>query len=132
MTYLLDTDICIYILNRPTPNLRSRFEKEPLSELGVSILTEAELYYGALHSSKPKNNRDRVESLLSPLTRLPFDSDAAGAFASIKENLAKRGKMIGAIDMLIAAVARSKNLTLITNNLKHFGEIQGLSIENWL
>ncbi len=132
MRYLLDTDTCIYILNGPTPLLRTRFEKENVASLAVSTLTEAELYYGALHSAKPEENRKRVEILISPFSRIPFDSEAAALFAPLKEDLIRRGKPIGVIDMLIASIAKSRGLTLVTNNLRHFQEIPGLSVENWV
>lgn len=132
MTYLLDTDICIYILNGPTARLRERFEQEALPNLAVSTLTEAELHYGAHHSAQAKKNVERVELFLAPLTRIPFDSQAAGEFARIKESLIRKGITIGAIDLLIAAIAKTKGFTLVTKNLKHFKEISGLAVENWI
>ncbi len=132
MRYLLDTDTCIYILNGPTPTLRARFEKEGAADLGISTLTEAELCYGALHSSKPEKNRERVEILTAPFVKLPFDSEAAAAFAPIKEDLMRRGKPIGVIDTLIAAIAKSRRLVLVTHNLKHFRQIPDLAVEDWV
>lgn len=132
MSYLLDTDICIYILNGGNPKLQKRFMDQGGSRLCVSTLTEAELHYGALHSSRPQKNRQRISLFLDPLEIIPFDSQGAEAFARIKETLVKKGKPIGAIDMLIAATALSNRLTLITNNVKHFAMIPELSFENWL
>lgn len=132
MSYLLDTDICIYILNGPPPALRDRVLQAAAEKIHVSTMTEAELYYGALHSSRPQKNRDRIEALLLPLAKLDFDSDAAHSFAEIKENLVKKGALIGVFDMLIAAIARSHNLTLVTNNVKDFERVPNLSIENWI
>lgn len=132
MSYLLDTDICIYILNNKSPELQKRFQEKGGARICVSTLTEAELYYGAIHSAHPEKNRERVKDLLGPLEIIPFDSDAAREFASIKQTLTTKGKPIGAIDMLVAAIARAKSLTIVTNNLKHFESIPNLSVENWL
>lgn len=132
MSYLLDTDICIYILNESPPKLKDHFLQHAGGPVYVSTLTEAELAYGALHSSRQKENAQRVDNFLEPFEKIPFDSDAARQFAKVKQELAKKGKPIGAIDMLIAAIALSRGLTLLTNNLKHFGQIPGLSLENWL
>ncbi len=132
MSYLLDTDICIYILNGPTEALQNHFKNVMKKRICVSTLTEAELYYGSLHSSRPDKNRERVVMFLAPLEILPFDSKAAFFFAEIKETLTRRGKPSGVFDMLIAATARAHDLTLITNNTKHFDKISGLSVQNWL
>lgn len=132
MSYLLDTDICIYILNNESPELQNRFREKAGAAICVSTLTEAELYYGAIHSARPEKNKERVRALLDPLEIIPFDSESAHEFALIKETLVTKGTPIGAIDMLIAAIARAKDLTIVTNNLKHFGSVPGLSVENWL
>ena len=132
MNYLLDTDICIYILNERDEKLRSRFLKHVSAQIAVSTLTEAELFYGAVHSARPVQNRERVAAFLEPLTRIPFDSEAAVVFAVIKQELVTRGRVVGAIDMLIAASALAKGYTLITNNEKYFQSVRGLAIENWL
>lgn len=132
MSYLLDTDICIYILNGASSALEQQFREKAGTRICVSTLTEAELYYGALHSSRPEKNRERVRVLLDPLEMVSFDSEAAHQFAQIKETLVTKGKPIGAIDMLIAAIAKAKELTLVTNNVKHFKSIPGLTVENWV
>ena len=131
MTFLLDTDICIYILNESSPKLRAHLEAMEPKNIVVSALTEAELLYGALHSGNPKKNQERVKRFLPPFLTLPFDSDAAVQFAQIKELLVKKGRLIGAIDMLIAAIAKSHDLTIVTNNLRHFEEVPDLKVENW-
>lgn len=132
MSYLLDTDICIYILNGASSQLQKHFQEKSGSRFCVSALTEAELYYGAIHSSRPQKNKERIKHFLDPLEIIPFDSQAAQQFAQIKQSLVTSGKPIGAIDMLIAATAITKELTLITNNLKHFKFISSLALENWL
>lgn len=132
MNYLLDTDICIYILNNKNPALEAKFKSHLTNKIAVSTLTEAELYYGALHSSRPIKNKERVKEFLEPLLKVPFDSEAALKFAEIKQALLSKGKPIGAIDMLIASIARTQEFALITNNVKHFKEISGLAVESWV
>lgn len=132
MTYLLDTDICIYILNGPTSRLRLNFNRAQQGEVGISTVTEAELYFGAFHSKFKKLNLERVEGFLSPLKKIHFNSESAYQFGEIKENLVRRGQSVGEMDMLIAATAKAHGLTLITNNAKHFRRIKGLKVENWL
>lgn len=131
MSYLLDTDICIYILNGASDALKKRFRGVMRQRLCVSSLTEAELCYGALHSARPQANQERIQAFLDPLEILPFDSRAAREFAQVKQTLVKQGLPSGAIDMLIAATALAGNLTLVTNNVKHFKAIPGLRVENW-
>ncbi|MBI4209437.1 MAG: type II toxin-antitoxin system VapC family toxin [Deltaproteobacteria bacterium] len=132
MRYILDTDICIYILNDAAPQLRSYFEKWGPDQICISTLTEAELYYGALHSSKPKKNQEKIQKFVMPFPRIPFDSSAAFEFAAVKEELTRKGRPIGAVDMLIGAIAKAHGLILVSNNIKHFKLITGLKVENWL
>lgn len=131
MNYLLDTDICIYILNGGNESLEKKFRQKAHQNICVSTITEAELYYGALHSAKPKINQERVEEFLQPFSKYDFDSKAALTFANIKEQLVKKGKKIGAMDMLIGAIALANQLVIVTNNTKHFQSIPTLKIENW-
>ena len=131
MSYLLDTDICIYILNAKDPNLQKRFREHAVEGLSVSALTEAELYFGALRSTSPAQNRERIQLLLDPITIIPFDSTAAHHFAEIKLALAQQGRPTGAMDLLIAATAKAYNFTLVTNNVRHFQNIPNLAVENW-
>ncbi|MBF0493429.1 MAG: type II toxin-antitoxin system VapC family toxin [Deltaproteobacteria bacterium] len=131
MSYLLDTDICIYLLNGGNEKLAKKFRENSREVLAISTITEAELYFGALHSLKPQNNLERVKHFIDPLEIAPFDSEAALHFAEIKQALSKKGTPIGVMDMLIAAVARSKQMTVVTNNLKHFKNVPQLWVENW-
>lgn len=131
MLYLLDTDICIYLLNGGNALLRKRFVNCRAEDLGVSAITEAELLYGALHSARPTPNRDRVRAFVAPLEVCPFDSLAARHFAELKQAVTSKGRPGGIMDLLIAAVARSRGLTIVTNNTRHFAPIPGLSVENW-
>lgn len=132
MTYLLDTDICIYALNGGTAKLEKNFRQHMSERLCVSTITEAELYYGALHSGRPEANWQRVHAFLKALEKIPFDSDAAREFARIRQELSVAGKPIGVMDMLIGAVARLKQYILVTNNTRHFTKISGITVENWM
>ena len=129
--YILDTDICIYLLNGKMPKAAKRLEKEPADQIGVTSITAGELRNGALHSARPKENMERVEVFLAPLTQRVFDNTASIHFASIKEALAKKGRLIGPMDLLIASIVRSSNATLVTNNIREFKRVPGLLIENW-
>ncbi len=131
MSYLLDTDICIYILNGGNPKLEKKFRSVAFERICVSTITQAELYYGALHSLRPQKNLDRIKEFLDPLEIIPFDSAAALAFAQIKESLVKKGNVAGSMDMLIAAVAKAHDFSIVTNNLKHFKPVPGIAVENW-
>lgn len=131
MSYLLDTDICIYILNGGNTQLEDKFHKNRAASYFVSTLTEAELHYGAQHSARAQHNLSRVREFLSPLRLLPFDSEAAAAFAKIKQALFSSGTPIGVVDTFLAAVALSRHLVVISNNLRHFKKVPGLKVENW-
>jgi tRNA(fMet)-specific endonuclease VapC len=130
--YLLDTDICVYVLNERSAALATRFRGIAPTELATSIINIAELRYGMAHSQRPVQNARRLESLLSPLTVLPFDDRAAFHFAELKHALASRGTLIGPMDLLIAAIALAHDATLVTNNIGEFSRVPGLRTENWL
>ena len=130
--YLLDTDICVYLLNERSPALTGRFRRIAPTELATSIINVAELRYGMAHSQRPVENTRRLEELVSPFTVLPFDNLAAFRFAELKHALASRGALIGPMDLLIAAIALANDATLVTNNTREFARVPGLRTENWL
>jgi len=129
--YLLDTDSCIYYLEGRAPELLERLKETAWDDLGVTAVTAGELRYGALHSARPNANLARVEAFLSPLTKVPFDDQAASHYARIKQALTAAGRPIGGFDMLIAATALANDATLITNNVREFSRVPGLRVENW-
>lgn len=131
MRYLLDTNICIYIIKRKPPEVLERLTSLDPEEVGVSSITVAELEYGVAKSSRPRQNRDALINFLAPLQILAFDDEAARHYGDIRVHLEKAGKPIGAMDLLIAAHARSLSLTLVTNNEKEFSRVPGLVVENW-
>ena len=131
MSYMLDTNICIYaIKNRPVSVLR-RLRANMERGLCVSTITLGELRYGVEKSAYPAKNERALLQFLSILEVLPFDDAAASEYGRIRAFLQKQGAPIGPLDTLIAAHAKSENRTLVTNNVREFMRVPGLKIENW-
>jgi len=131
MKYLIDTNICIYIINKRPAAVIEKFKQFELGEIGISTITVSELQYGVAKSTYRKKNEVRLEEFLAPLEILTYDQTAARVYGDIRFQLEKRGRPIGPLDLLIAAHAISQNLVLITNNDKEFKRIEKLKIENW-
>jgi tRNA(fMet)-specific endonuclease VapC len=129
--YFLDTNICIYIINRKLPAMLRRVQTFQPGQLGVSSITVAELEYGIHKSSQPERNRIALTSFLLPFEIIDFDQAAAAEYGEIRAWQTTHGKTVGALDMLIAAQARSRGLVLVTNNEKEFSLVPKLQIENW-
>lgn len=132
MRVLLDTNICIYIIKNKPPEVRARFEKYDLGDIGVSTITIAELEYGVKKSQQPGKNAQALEAFLLPLEFLHFDDKSAISYGSLRAFLEREGKTIGSMDMLIAAQAIAHNLLLVTHNLKEFDRIPDLKCESWV
>lgn len=113
------------------PILRERFNRER-GGLFISVITQAELVFGSLKSSDPQRNDARLASLSRLLTILPFDSGAVGDYAEIRLALERSGRRIGPNDLLIAAQARAAGLVMVTGNVREYGRVDGLRVENWL
>ncbi len=131
MIFLLDTNMCIYLIKRQPPEVLRRFEVHEVGDIGVSSVTAAELYFGARKSQRPSQNEQALEQFLLPLVVAEFGHDAAAAYGRIRTALEKRGAPIGPLDTLIAAHAVGLNLTLVTNNVREFARVPNLEIENW-
>ena len=131
MKYLLDTNICIYLIKQKPPKVLARFNTLDLSDIGISSITVAELEYGVCKSQQQEKNRSALMQFLLPLEIVEFDQAAATLYGSIRSNLESRGLVIGAMDMLIAAHALSLGVTLVSNNVREFSRIANLSLENW-
>ena len=131
MTYMLDTNICIYVMKNKPERALKRFEKEINRGICISSITLAELEYGMKHSSNPAKNERALLKFLLPLRILSFESSAASAYGEIRAYLQKQGTPIGPLDMLIAGHARSKELILVTNNVREFARVPELKLENW-
>ena len=130
--YMLDTNILIRAIRRPdSPVCRKIFSRIG-GELCVSSITFTELVYGAKHSSNYEKNIQAVQSLLSGIYILPFDTAAAWEAGDIMAYLARTGQPIGDRDALIAAHARSLSMILVTHNTDEFSRVQNLAIEDWL
>ena len=129
--YLLDTDVSIYLLNGRLPAVEERLANLPAEQLGTTSITAAELRYGALNSGRPEKNLARVETFLAPLAQVPFDGKAAIQFGNIKRHLVSKGRLIGTMDLLIAACVLAAGGVLVTNNVREFSRVPSLNIENW-
>jgi len=132
MKFLLDTNICIYIIKQKPPKVFDKFQTLTLSDVGVSSITVAELEYGAYKSQRQEQNRAALSQFLIPLEILPFDERATQTYGQIRAELERRGTVIGSMDMLIASQAISLGLTLATNNVRELSQIPGLTLENWV
>jgi tRNA(fMet)-specific endonuclease VapC len=132
MKYLLDTNICIYIIKKKPVEVIKRFLKMKPDSIGISSITVSELYYGIAKSSKPNENTIALEQFILPLTVLDFNKEDSIAYGRLRAKLEQKGKLIGAMDMLIAAQALSRDLIIVTNNEREFKKIEGLSVENWI
>ena len=130
--YIVDTDICIYIMNKCPIEIIQKFKRFDVGEICVSAITVSELYYGVSKSQNRKLNKQRVLEFLFPLEILPYDEIAADIYGDIRSQLEKRGKTIGPLDLLIAAHALSRNLVLVTNNTDEFKRVKKLKVENWV
>jgi tRNA(fMet)-specific endonuclease VapC len=130
--YMLDTDICIFITRKSEPSLLERIESVPLEQQCISVVTLAELLYGVQVSSKKKANQEVVDLFAQHIEVLEWTPDAAKHYAEIRADLKKKGQQLGSNDLLIAAHARSIGAVIVTNNVKDFGRVKGLKLENWM
>lgn len=131
MKYLLDTNICIYLIKKKPEKLIRKIKKFKIEELCISAITVSELEYGIQKSKYPERNKIALIEFLIPFQILEYDLSAAEEYGRIRKELEQRGKIIGPMDLLIAAHAKSKGLIIVTNNEKEFGRVDGLSVENW-
>jgi tRNA(fMet)-specific endonuclease VapC len=129
--WLLDTNACVEFLRNRHALVVQRIQAKPVAELRLCSIVVAELYYGVLRSSKPAENRAKVDAFVQPLISLPFDNLTAEIFARIRFDLEKAGTPIGPYDLQIAAVALAHGLTLVTHNTAEFSRVPGLVCEDW-
>jgi tRNA(fMet)-specific endonuclease VapC len=127
--FMLDTDISSYIIKRRPVTLLERFQKHA-ETLSVSVMTAAELRFGAEKAGRPKL-AELVEAYLDRLAILDWTNEVSGHYARIRSELERSGKPIGNMDLLIASHAVSQRMTLVTNILKHFSNVPGLKVEVW-
>ncbi|MEN6292725.1 MAG: type II toxin-antitoxin system VapC family toxin [Methanobacterium sp.] len=131
--YLLDTNICIFIMNKKPASVLKKLEQMITQhhKIYLSSISVAELQYGVYHSQSIERNRIALVEFLAPFEILDFNDMDAEVFGKIRADLKKQGKIIGPYDMLIAAQALSRTLILVTNNIDEFRRIQSLKIEDW-
>lgn len=130
MIYLLDTNTCIYAIKR-VPEVLRRLRAASPDDFAISAITVAELRFGAAKSSRPVETRRSVDAFLKPFEVLPFGSEAADEYASVRLALEKAGRPIGARDLLIAATAKASGLVVVTHNTREFLRVPGLKVEDW-
>lgn len=129
--YLLDTNACIRILNDVSPPLIKQLASHAPSEIRLCSIVKAELIYGARHSQRVPENLRLLANFFAPFVSLPFNDHCAEQYGQIRAELARTGMLIGPNDLLIAAIARTYDLTLITHNIEEFGRINALRLEDW-
>jgi len=132
MKVMLDTNICIYLIRERPQTVLRRFRFFPIGDIGISAITLSELEYGAAKSAQPKKNREALEAFISPIDVAAYDRRATEVYGRIRAALEKRGRPIGAMDLLIAAHALSLGVRLVTNNEREFKRVPGLRVENWV
>jgi tRNA(fMet)-specific endonuclease VapC len=133
LLFMLDTDTCIFLMRGESPALAAKVQAVPLQQQVMSVVTFAELTYGVQASApaKRKQNQAVLDSLALHLAVLDWPQEAAQHYAEIRVDLKRRGAQLGAADLMIAAHARAMGAIVVTNNVKDFGRVKGLQVENW-
>jgi len=129
---MLDTNICIYIIKNKPKSVMEKFKEYDIGDLVLSSITVSELYYGSYKSQYIEKNLLALEHFLQPFSIVEYDLKASIEYGNIRATLEKQGNIIGGLDMLIAAHARSLDMTLVTNNTKEFKRVENLVIDNWI
>lgn len=130
--YMLDTNICIYIIKKKPMDVIERLKQRQISQVGISSITLSELEYGVAKSSKPEQNQIALTQFMAPIEILPYGDEAAQQYGKLRAFLERQGTPIGSLDLLISAHALSIGCILVTNNEKEFGRVPHLRIENWV
>ncbi len=130
MRYVLDTNICIYALKLQGRVVERMREHTP-SEIAITTITLAELWFGTRKSTRRLAVRREVDAFLEPFEVLPFDRDAADAYSGVRFDLERIGRPIGERDLMIASVALARDLTVVTHNVGEFNRVPGLKSEDW-
>lgn len=131
MKILLDTDICIYVINRRIAEPLERVRSYAPGDVGISAITYGELRFGVENSARVEENLERLERFLLPLETVPFDAEAGRWYGRVRTQLQQAGLTIGGNDLLIAAHALSLGVTLVTNNVRDFERVKRLHVERW-
>jgi tRNA(fMet)-specific endonuclease VapC len=132
LEFMLDTDICSYLIKQRPISVLKRFEAVSEDKICISVVTLAELIYGIERSSSTKINLPVVKNFVNCLSVLPWDYSTAESYGKLRTFLEQKGTPIGNMDLMIATHALSKNMIIITNNIRHFEKVPQLRIENWV
>lgn len=132
LSYLLDTNICIYIAKQKPLSVLKKFQQLNVGQVGMSMITYGELFYGAQKSQSHKKTHEILEGIIQFIPTLPLPPEIGKHYGEIRAMLEQKGKLIGNNDLWIAAHALSINTTLVTNNVKEFSRIPKLKVENWV
>ena len=132
MRYMLDTNICIYLIKQQPKKVIEKIQDISLGEILISTVTIAEMMYGVEKSQQAEKNLAALELFLAPLEIVEFDFKAAQHYGGIRKYLEEKGTIIGAYDLMIAAHARSLGASLVTNNMREFTRVPELMVENWI
>ena len=132
MRYMLDTNICIYVIKHKPETVFQKLQNINPEDVCISSVTYAELVHGVEKSATVEKNRLALSMLLANMEILDFDVDAADCYGKIRAALEKKGTPIGPLHMMIAAHAQSLGYTVVTNNVKEFSRMSALKIENWV
>ena len=131
MRYMLDTNICIYLIKKKPESVLKNLNLHMDEGISISVITLAELNHGVEASQYPEKNAVSLNQFLSIVDILPFDDDAAAEYGKICATLRRQGTPIVVMDMLIAAHAKAKGLIIVSNNVKEFARVEGLELKNW-
>jgi tRNA(fMet)-specific endonuclease VapC len=132
MKYMLDTNICIYIIRQKPESVLRKFQTIKMGDICISSVTLAELMYGVEKSQHSKKNKAALEDFILALEVMPFNETTAAHYGHIRADLESKGATIGPLDLMIAAHAQSLNLVLVTNNKKEFVRVAKLKVEDWV
>ncbi|MDA0739483.1 MAG: type II toxin-antitoxin system VapC family toxin [Nitrospirae bacterium] len=131
MKIMLDTNICIYIIKQQPQSVLEIFTSFVVGDIGISVMTLAELEFGVSKSLHQKRNRQALEQFIEPLEVATFDDKAARVYGELRTKLEAKGQLVGSMDLLIAAHALSLGVRIATNNEREFKRVPGLRVENW-
>ena len=132
MRYLLDTTICIYLIKKRPKEVLSQFKQHSPQDVAISTITLFELQYGIEKSQYPQQSKNALARFLLPLNLISVDRSSAIESAVIRAQLEKKGTPIGPYDILIAGLAISRDMVLVTNNIKKFERVDNMYLENWV
>lgn len=132
MKYMLDTNICIYIIKKKPKEVFEKFKLLNVGDICISSITFSELMYGVEKSQHHQTNKIALQEFVLPLDILSFDINSAHHYGYLRAYLERKGNSIGPLDLMIAAHAQSVKMTLVTNNIKEFSRVPHLKMENWV